>query len=141
MIMLVPLSCAVHHNITTMSPPSTPTRRYLTRDQRLQIRTLRLAGHTYPFIANLLKVSERQVACAITSARVTPKKRTGRPPSLTNEQVDQLEEFVKSSREGRQVIRNALRSRRYTRRVALAKPPLTKKNRQLRLAWAKAHAN
>jgi hypothetical protein len=44
--------------------PSTPRHKYLNRDQRLQIQTLRLAGHTYAFIASLLNFTERQVAYA-----------------------------------------------------------------------------
>ncbi|OAG04261.1 uncharacterized protein CC84DRAFT_1219462 [Paraphaeosphaeria sporulosa] len=142
-----------------MSPPSTPPRhRYLSRDERLQAQTLHLAGHTQTFIANLLGFSRRQVAYAIASNRVTPKKRSGRPRKLTDAQVDELEAYIKSSRTARQMsyqaltegpfaewevtqyaIRTALRSRGYTRRVTHAKPPLTERNRQIRATWAQEH--
>ena len=61
-------------------PPSTPPRhRYLTRDERLQCQTLRLAGHKQEFIADLLGFTRRQVGYALASERVTPKKHKGRP--------------------------------------------------------------
>jgi transposase len=116
---------------------------HLTRDQRLQVQTLRLAGHTYQYIANLLHITERQVAWAATSNQVTPKHRAGRPRTLTEAQIDELEAYIRSSRPTRQmsyrrlafgpfeawgvtehVIRRALQRRGYARRVARAKPPL-----------------
>jgi hypothetical protein len=86
--------------------PSTPPAcsdhsQHLTRDQRLQVQTLRLAGHTHKFIADLLKITERQVGYAIASEQVTPKRREGRPRTLTEAQVDELEAFVRSSRRTR----------------------------------------
>ncbi|KAF2260712.1 hypothetical protein CC78DRAFT_536196 [Lojkania enalia] len=81
--------------------PRTPYRNssaHLTRDERLQCQTLRLAGHTHKYIANLLNLTERQVGYVIASEQVTPKKRPGRPRILTDAQVDELEEYVQSSR-------------------------------------------
>ncbi|KAK7184752.1 uncharacterized protein CC84DRAFT_1168678 [Paraphaeosphaeria sporulosa] len=84
-------------------PPSTPRHRYLSRDERIAARALRQAGHTYTFIANQLSCTERQVAYAITRDCVTPKKRSGRPPRLSDAQVDQLEAFIRSSNSNRQL--------------------------------------
>lgn len=149
---------------TKMLPPSTPStpprRRQLTRDERLQAQTLRRAGHSIQFIMDFLKATRRQVDYALTSNNVTPQHRPGRPPILTDAQVDELEDFVRQSRAGRQMsykalaegpfehwqvssdtIRNALRSRGYRRCVARAKPPLTERNRQVQFEWAQAHVD
>ena len=143
-----------------LDPPPPHTHRYLSRDERLQVQTLALAGHTHRFIANLLGMTERQVGYAIASDQVTPQRRSGRPRTLTNAQVDELEAFVRSSRRTRQmsylalatglfeawgvsqhIIRRALQRRGYTRRVARAKPLLIEDTRGLRLEWAQLHVN
>jgi transposase len=129
-------------------PPSTPPRRHLTRDQRIQIQTLRGIGFTYEAIASHLHVSYQQVQRACQSEQVTPKKRTGRPPRLTQEQVDELITYIQQSRETRRMsyhrlanevfahwgvgeysIRSSLRRAGYRRYIALAKPRLSETNR------------
>lgn len=85
---------------STPPPPSTPTyprRQYLSRDERLQVQTLALAGHTHKSIATLLKITERQVSYAIASEKVTPEHHSGRPRTLSDAQLDELETFIRSS--------------------------------------------
>jgi len=141
-------------------PPSTPQRasKHLTRDQRVQVRTLRLAKHTYSEISRLLNITQRQVQLAAQAEQHTPKKRTGRPSVLAEAQVDQLVEYVCSSRTARlqsyvilangpfshwnvsfYCIRHALRKRGFRRYVARAKPPLSEANKSRRLSWAIEH--
>ncbi|KAH8727462.1 hypothetical protein GQ44DRAFT_611185, partial [Phaeosphaeriaceae sp. PMI808] len=54
-------------------------------------------------IADLLKVSVRQVGYAIHAKRVTPKKRTGRPRQLTSSQINELITYITHSRASRQI--------------------------------------
>ncbi|KAI6248672.1 hypothetical protein HI914_02268 [Erysiphe necator] len=107
----------------------------LTRDQRLQILTLFRAGHSKKEISIILGVTIHQVKNTLRSGRVSPGKITGRKPTLGPEQVDELERFVQTSQETRQMsylelamnfpqwnvgqdaIRNALKRRGYCRRV------------------------
>ena len=123
------------------------------------MQTLSDAGHSQAWIQRHLGFTKRQVATAIHSNQVTPKRRSGRPPKLSNDQIDELIHFVRQSRATRQMsylaiashfehwgasessVRYALRSRGYTRCVALAKPPLTEDNKRIRLEWAKQHVN
>jgi hypothetical protein len=161
------LVCCTTVYVFAMEPPSRPRHRlHLSRDQRLQVQTLSLAGHDQQFIADLLQISVRQVGYAIHAETVTPKKRTGRPRRLTNDQVDELVTYVTHvthSREARQmsfarlatgpfshwnvgkyVIRHALRTSGYVRRIARAKPPPSETNRQIRqhtyLDWSRLHS-
>jgi hypothetical protein len=105
MLTCLQLHLRVIINMSTLpSRPSTPIyNQHLSRDQRLQVQTLRVAGHTYKYIADLFKITERQVAYAVTSNQVTPKRRSGRPQTLTNAQADELEAFIRSSRGMRQM--------------------------------------
>lgn len=90
--------------MTTKQSPSTPQRsRFLSRDQRLQAQTLRQAGLRYKDIAAHLQISIRQVGYAISHENVSPKKRSGRPPRLSKEQVDELELYVRKSKEVQQM--------------------------------------
>jgi ketohexokinase/beta-glucosidase len=90
---------------------------------------------------------------------VTPRKRPGRPPVLSEEQIDEIELFVVSSKTGRlmsylelsvqfsefqvgpEAIRSALRRRGYKRYIARQKPPLSEANKRERLYWAQEHVN
>ena len=114
-----------------MDPPSTP-RKHLTRDQNIRVQTLRDAGFKYKQIHEQLGFSYKQIQRACLASRPTPKKRSGRPPVLLEEQVDEIELFIISKRSrqllsyeqlatgpfqkfniGWQAIKNALERRGY----------------------------
>jgi transposase len=128
--------------------PSTPKKKRLTRDQRRDILLMRRLGYSYKFIAEFIKVSQRAVQYTCNTQISTPQfKNAGRPPRLSTEEVDQLEEYMLQSPETRRMtylqlaeelwpegevgadsVRYALHARGYRRRVALRKPPLSKTN-------------
>jgi transposase len=141
-------------------PPNRQKQPDLTRDQRLQVRTLRDIGWTYSRIASHLNCTERQIQTACTSEQTTPKKRDGRPTLLSNEQREELVVFVCNSRTnrlmsylhlatgpfaswrvGEYAIRSALRKEGFKRYVARAKPPLSERNKAIRLEWAQEHVS
>jgi transposase len=83
----------------------------------------------------------------------TPKKRSGRPPVLTQAQAEELVEFVCASSKNRRMsyeqlakelefgvkkgaIRAALIKEGFHRRLAMRKPSILEKNRAIRLAWS-----
>ena len=90
-----------------MSTPASPTtprsRSQLSRDQRVQIYTLRGLGFTHLAIGNQLGITERRVQYDLARQCLTPKKRNGRPHALNAQQEVELEEFVTSSSEARQM--------------------------------------
>jgi hypothetical protein len=133
-----------------LNPPSprVPHHRYLSRDERLRAQTLRDTGWKLSKIQRKLGISwnQAQYAC---SHQLTPQKRSGRPPVLGEEQVDEIELFVVSSKTNRLMsyqrlsavfqpvmgalatagaIQGALERRGYKRYVARQKPPLSAKN-------------
>ncbi|KAI0993125.1 hypothetical protein K3495_g15059 [Podosphaera aphanis] len=67
-----------------------------------QILALYRTGFTYKQIATQLRVTYSQVKNTVQSGRASPILRTGRPPKLSLNQIDQLEEFICSSSEARQ---------------------------------------
>ncbi|KAM7190946.1 hypothetical protein V8F33_009179 [Rhypophila sp. PSN 637] len=76
-------------------PPGTPSPQppnrasNTSRDARISIRTLRSAGWTYQQIATHLRLTLRQVQHAATT-QATPRRSSGRPPLLTEAQVEEL---------------------------------------------------
>ncbi|RKF64439.1 hypothetical protein OnM2_018090 [Erysiphe neolycopersici] len=131
------------------TPPQSPRpQKYakrLTRDKRLQVRTLAQEGLTYNVIAKRLDITHRQVQYAMNTAKLTPKKSSGRNSSLTSAQMDELENFITSSAEGRQmsyfeisnlvfphlgvsekVIEREMKKRSYTRRLVESMPQRVK---------------
>ena len=105
------------------TPPRPPIRRLrasdLTRDQRRDIQLLRSLGWKYKDIERFTKATPSQVYTAYT-IRATPTKRPGRPPLLTQAQIEELIEFVYASKENRRMSYNQLtktlnfRIKRYT---------------------------
>ena len=143
------------------TPPSTPSRRkQLTRDQRIKIIALHSYGVNQVSIAKELQVTRSQVRYTLSKKDTpSPSKRSGRPMVMTEEQIDELEVFVTSTRTGRQtsyfelarvqfrywnvgehVVIRVLRSKRYERRIAQSKP-LTPDHMRRRKMWAEEHLN
>ncbi|EDN05860.1 conserved hypothetical protein [Histoplasma mississippiense (nom. inval.)] len=71
---------------TPSEAPTTPTKR-LTRDQRQDILLLRSLEWTYEKISNHLKITYQGVQYTCELGTATPKKHTGRPSQLTEEQI------------------------------------------------------
>ena len=104
----------------------------------------------------MLNLSRRQVLYALDTPP-TPKKSTGRPPILNTEQRKHLIDFVCASKKNRRMsykdltkefeywnaghiaIKNALDREGFGLRWAMRKPPISEKNRKLRLAFALKH--
>lgn len=138
-------------------PPKYKKNPELTRDQRRDIVLLHSIGWSHSQIRRHLPFQPtiRQISYAC-NVRATPQKKTGRPPVLTQAQVEELVKFVCASRQNRRMsfaqlaevldfgvkkdaIRSALLREGFHRRLAMRKPPISEKNRQLRLAWAIEH--
>ncbi|KAJ5095272.1 transposable element tc1 transposase [Penicillium argentinense] len=90
--------------------------------------------------------------------RPTPRKTCGRARKLSEEQLDEIIDFISSSKETRRLpynqviqelqlsisvetLRRALAKRGYHRCNALRKHPLSDRTRALRLNWALEHVN
>jgi hypothetical protein len=147
--------------VAAPSEPRTPTRKRLSRDERIRILTLRDIRRKYKDIAKQLGHTERAVQYTCEKHQSTPQHRkAGRPPKLNKEEVDRLEEYVLQSKKtrrltyqqfadtlypegevGAEAVKYALKSRGYKRYVALRKPPLSEENRVTRLAWANSHVD
>ena len=123
---------------------------------RRRIRTLILeAKCTYSKVKELTGFSTKQIRNALKSP--TPARRPGRPPVMTSDEVDKLISYISASRANRRrtylelsiflfnqkygesAIRSTLRRLGYKRYIALRKPPISEKNRLLRLAFAYEH--
>ena len=75
------------------STPPPPAVNDTTRDQRLQIQTLHDVGLSYTQIQKQLGLTLRQIQYAARH-RITPKKRAGRPSTLTQEEVNEIINWV-----------------------------------------------
>lgn len=135
-----------------------PRRPHLSRNQRVAVHTLRRDGLSILSIANESGISHRQAQYAIERSDVSDSQRPGRPRTLSSSQIDELEHFVCSSRDGRfmtylelsmfpfshwnigeSVIRRALQYRGYERCISQFKPQITEVSKQKRLLFAQNH--
>lgn len=89
-------------------------RKHLTRDQRLEIKTLLKFGFSIKRICNELGVTRRQVKYTFQQKEVSPGIRTGRPPRLSLEQADELEAFISSSTIARRMTYLELASKQFS---------------------------
>ena len=109
-------------------------------------------------IAERLEITHRQVRYAMNTTKLTPKKSSGRNPLLSSAQIDEVETYITSSQEGRQmpyfevanvvfphfgvsekVIEREMKKRGYTRRIAASKPPLSPENLRKRYDFVRNH--
>ena len=133
-------------------------RSQLTTEERARVRTLYFDGRLNKAeIRQITGYTRNQVAYAIAAESAIVKPRSGRPTVLSKEEEDYLVIFICSSKESRRMsflelsqvlfekrfgmwaIKNTLYRLGFRRRVARKKPPITEKNRQTRLQWAKDH--
>ena len=129
----------------------------LSRDERFRIKVLCEAGFTQKEVARRTGATIRQIQY-VNQHQTTPRRRSGRPPTLTDAQIEELIDFIRLSRTNRRmsykslakamdwgvsehVIRQALEKHGFHRRIALRKPPISEKNRRLRLQWATEYLN
>jgi transposase len=138
------------------SPPW-PNRTHLVRDERIQVQTLHRAGYSQRQIAEKLEIGRKQVRTAVHGP-ATPRKRSGHPSTIDANEKRRIIEAVCSSKEYRRAswpqlaarlgmpdrvyaVRNALRNEGFARYVARRKPPISERNRLLRLSWALTHVH
>ena len=121
---------------------STPHSTQTTRDDRIRVATLRDAGLTYEQISKQLGLTPHQVQYAVKQPS-TPRKRSGRPSTLNQEEVDKIIRWMNASEENRRTswmkipaileldvgyyaVRNALRKAGFRRKVARDEAPTTR---------------
>jgi hypothetical protein len=128
-----------------------------TRDQRRNCKMAYWCGLNNHQIVEKVGINVRQVRYALDNEAPTPKKKSGRPPLLNSEQRQQLVDFVCSSKKTRRMtykelaeefcywdcgpdtIKTALDWEGFNVRIAMCKPPISEKNRKLRLKFAREH--
>ncbi|XMA19899.1 hypothetical protein WAI453_012690 [Rhynchosporium graminicola] len=141
--------------------PSTPTKRQrgknTTRDQKRDIQMANRCGMNTAQIKNLVPgLSTKQILRALDTP-ATPKKSSGRPPALNADQREHLVWFICHSRRNRRLnyhelaqefsfwnighkaIRTALDAEGFHMRWAMRKPPISEKNRKLRITFAEQY--
>ena len=120
-----------------------------------QIKTLHDAGMNQTKIAAHLQISRKKVAHSLRRGSVIPKKAPGQVSSLSSEEVNKVEEFVKSSPENKQmtyfelayggfkhlgvserVLKKELEKRGYSRHPATQNPIISPEIKRKRKEWA-----
>jgi len=84
--------------------PATPKKRQLTRDEGIQILAFRRLGMTYEAIAKQFRnVTPFQVEYLVHNGHPIPRKRSGRPPFITDDQLKELTAFMYASSRNRRL--------------------------------------
>lgn len=138
------------------TPPCRRRSANASRDQKRDVKMAERCGLSVEQIMQMLDLTRRQVTYALDTPP-TLKKLTGRPPILNAEQRAHLVKFVCESKKNRRMsyrelavefsywdaghkaIKAALDREGFHLRLAMRKPPISEKNRKLRLAFAHEH--
>lgn len=76
----------------------------LTRDTRIEVLALhKIAGWNMRKVATALGITYDQVRQTVEAGRPTPQRRKGRNPVFTTEQIDEIEQYIRESRDGRRM--------------------------------------
>jgi hypothetical protein len=137
--------------------PRTPKRsKNTSRDQRRDVQMAYICGFDTAQIMKQLHLTRRQVLFALDRPP-TPKKSTGRPPTVSPEQRQSLVTFVCASKKNRRMsykqlakefdfwdvghkaIKAALDLEGFSLCWAMRKPPISEKNRKLHLKFCREH--
>lgn len=134
----------------------------LTRDQKIRVQTLNETGlFDIHGIARQLNITYAQVINTLNSQQLTPQfRKRGRHLKIHSQKMQEIINFVRMSRKNRQTsparlhslffpdndvsLRTLIKTMHhynYRRCVAIAKPPLSQKNIDNRLAWALEHVD
>jgi len=139
-------------------PPPCPRSFHLTRDQRRDCQLLRSIGWKYTQIQEKTGFPLRQIRYVCSSGCPAPTKKPGRPPTLTQAQIEDLVAYVCMTARNRRLsfqhlaeeldlgvggkaIRAALMKEGFHRCLAMQKPPISERNQQIQLRWAQEHVN
>lgn len=124
----------------------------------MQVHGFRDAGWSYHKIADHLNISQGQVIYTLNRGNVTPRKGKGRPSYLSQENVNDIINFISSSSKSRRMIflelatgpfrdlgvseraiQKELQKKGYKRHPAHKKPPSPQETMRKRREWAVAY--
>ena len=146
------------------TPPRTPIQEYqeynpwASRDRHQKILLMTDLGYSQRAIASYLDTFRHVVQYTQKIQHATPQKPKGRPPKLTEDQLDEVIEFISISKQNRRMpyyrvidvlnldisthcLRNSLNRRGYRRCIALRKPPISEATRLKRIQFACDYVN